>query len=296
MRLPDGVVSQPGPGGFPFLVVDTERCRARLTPHGAQLCEWTPAGQSTPALFLSPRAVFAPGKAIRGGVPVCFPWFAAHPTDPTKPAHGFARTRTWEVGDVTRDDAGDARVVLRLAADADTRALWNADFVATLTLSIGTSLAMTFDVENTGAGELAYEIALHTYLRVGDVEKIRIHGLERTRLIDKVDGMRQKVADDEPLTIAGEVDRVFLDTGAACTVEDPILQRRIHVEKSGSTTTVVWNPGPEKGPAVPDLGGDVWRTFVCVETANCRPHAVRLAPRARHAMTARITIDSSQSP
>src|SRR5258707_862939 len=123
-----------------FVVIDTQRCRARLTPHGGQLCEWTPAGQSAPAIFLSPRAVFAAGKAIRGGVPVCFPWFAAHPTDPTKPAHGFARTRAWEIGDVTRDAAGDSRVVLRLAADAETRALWNADFAATLTLTLGTGL------------------------------------------------------------------------------------------------------------------------------------------------------------
>jgi glucose-6-phosphate 1-epimerase len=290
MRLPDGVVSELGPGGLPFLVVDTERCRARLTPYGAQLCEWTPAGQATSALFLSPRAVFAAGKGIRGGVPICFPWFAAHPSDATKPAHGFARTRQWQVGDVARDPAGDVRVVLRFASDADTRAYWNAAFAASLTVTLGTALAMTFELENTGAEDIAYEIALHTYLTVGDVETIRLRGLERARFVDKVDGGRGKVAGDEPLVFAGETDRVFLDTTATCTVEDPVLRRRIQVAKSGSLATVVWNPGPEKGPAVPDLGGDAWRRFVCVETASCGPHAVRLAPRARHAMTARIDV------
>jgi glucose-6-phosphate 1-epimerase len=289
-----GVAREIGPGGLPFLVVETARCRAHLTPYGAQLCEWTPAGQETSALFLSPRATFATGKAIRGGVPICFPWFANHPSDPTKPMHGFARTRMWQLGEITRDDAGDVRVVLRLTPDAGTRAYWDADFAASLTLVLGTSLAMTFEVENTGGAELAYEIALHTYLRVGDVEKIRLHGLERTRFIDKVDGMKEKIAAAEPLALAGEIDRVFLDTTATCTVDDPVLERRIRIEKQSSQVTVVWNPGREKAKDVPDIGSDAWRQFVCVETANCRPHVVRVPPRARHAMTARVEVASQR--
>ena len=275
-------------GALPFLVVSTNRCAARLTPYGAQVCEWAPAGQATSVVFLSPHAIFAAGRAIRGGVPVCFPWFANHPSDPAKPAHGFARTRTWEIGDVNRDAAGAIRVVLRLASDEATRALWNADFSATLTISLGTSLAMTFEAENRSAADITYEIALHTYPAVSDVEKVRGYGLERTRFLDKVDGMREKVSGDEPLTCAGEMDRVFLDTTATCVVDDPVLRRRIRVEKTNSRATVVWTPGREKGPAVPDLG-EAWRRFVCVETANCGPRAVRLAPRERHAMTAVIS-------
>jgi glucose-6-phosphate 1-epimerase len=271
-------------------VVATDRCRARLTPYGAHLCEWAPAGQSAPVLFLSPRSAFTAGTAIRGGVPVCFPWFAAHPSDASKPAHGFARTRIWQVDELTRDHARDVRVVLRLASDAGTRAYWNADFTLSLTLSLGASLTMTAEVENTGRDEIGYELALHTYLAVGDVEAIRIHGLELTRFLDKAGGMRDTVAGAGPLALAGETDRVFLDTTATCTVDDPILRRRIRVDKSHSRATVVWNPGPEKARAVPDLGGDACRRFVCVETANCGPHAVRLAPGARHAMSARIDV------
>jgi glucose-6-phosphate 1-epimerase len=285
-----GVTREAGPGGLPFLVVDTDRCRARLSSYGAQLCEWTPAGQSTSVLFLSPHAVFAPGKAIRGGVPICFPWFANHPTDRTKPAHGFARTRTWRVGDVTRGDAGAVRIALQLASDAETRALWDAEFAASLTLSLGASLTMTFEAENNGATDIGYEVALHTYLAVGDVGRIRIRGLERTRYIDKVDGGTEKRAADAPLTLTGDTDRVFLDTTATCTVEDPVLRRRIVVAKEGSPATVVWNPGREKGLGVADIG-DAWQRFVCVETACCAPHAVRLAPRARHAITARVDVE-----
>jgi D-hexose-6-phosphate mutarotase len=291
--MTEGTRWEDGPGGLPFLVIETDRCRARLTPYGGQLCEWTPAGQPTPALFLSPRSTFAAGKAIRGGVPVCFPWFGAHPTDRTRPAHGFARTRMWQVEGVTLDERGDIRVAQRLASDAGTRGHWNAEFAASLTISLGTSLAMTFEVENTGADDIAYEIALHAYLAVGDVEKIRVHGLEQTRFLDKVDGMKEHATGAGPLVLAGETDRVFLDTTATCTVDDPTLGRRIRVEKSHSQATVVWNPWLEKAAAMTDLGADAWHRFVCVEAANCGPHAVHLSPRARHAMTARIDVRTS---
>jgi glucose-6-phosphate 1-epimerase len=291
----DGAAWERGPGDLPFLVVQNDRCAARLTPYGAQLCEWTPVGQASSVLFVSPRATFEAGKAIRGGVPVCFPWFAAHPSDPTKPAHGFARTRLWEVTDVIADDAGQVHVALRLAADERTRALWDAEFTASLSVTLGATLTMTLDIENRSGRPIAYESALHTYLAVGDVEKVRIHGLERTRFIDKVDGMQEKVAGAEPLALTGDTDRVFLDTTAPCTVDDPVLGRRVRVEKGGSLVTVVWNPGREKGQAVPDIG-DAWRRFVCVETASCGPHAIRLAPGARHAMTATINMGGSGRP
>jgi glucose-6-phosphate 1-epimerase len=289
-----GVEWEDGPGGLPFLVVKTDRCRARLTPYGAHVCEWTPAGQTISALFVSPHATFAAGTAIRGGVPVCFPWFANHPSDPTKPAHGFARTRLWQVAELARDGEGDVRAVLRLTSDAETRAYWPAEFAVTLTVSLGRSLAMTLEVENTGADEITYESALHTYLTVGDVEGVQIHGLEQTRFVDKVGGFKEKTAGDAPLAIASEVDRVYLDTTAPCIVDDPILGRRIRIEKDHSLTTVVWNPGYEKARGVADIGAEAWRSFVCVETANCRPDVVRLAPRARHAMTARIDVTAQR--
>jgi glucose-6-phosphate 1-epimerase len=285
----DGAVWQDGPGGLRFLRVETDRCRARLTSYGGQLCEWAPAGQS-PALFLSPRSAFAAGTPIRGGVPICFPWFGPHPTQASKPAHGFARTRTWQVTDLAREPDGDVRVVLRLEADADTRALWNAPFALSLTLLLGSALEMTAEVENVGDDALVYELALHAYLAVGDVEAVRLGGLERTRFVDKVDGGKEKVAGAEPLAITGETDRVFLDTTASCVVEDPVLARRLRVEKRNSRATVVWNPGRDRARSMRDIGEESWRQFVCVEAANVGPHAVRLAPRARHAMTARVDV------
>ena len=242
---------------------------------------------------MSPRSVFAVGTPIRGGVPICFPWFGSHPTDATKPAHGFARTRPWQVAGVTREAEGNVRVVLRMTGDADTRALWNASFALSLTLSLGTALEMTAEVENVGDEPLVYELALHAYLAVSDVETVRIAGLGGTRFIDKVDSGKQKVTADEPLRIVGETDRVFLDTTAACIVDDPGLARRLRVEKRDSRATVVWNPGRERARTMRDIGEDAWRQFVCVETANVGPHAVRLAPRARHATSARVEVISA---
>ena len=193
----DGVVWTNGSGGLPFLRVETDRCRARLTSYGAQLCEWMPAGES-PVLYVSPHAVFAAGTPIRGGVPISFPWFASHPTDPSKPAHGFARTRTWQVIEVTRETTGDVRVVLRLEADDDTRALWASTFTVSLTVSLGATLQMTAAVENVGHEAVVYELALHTYLAVGDVKAVSIRGLEGARFVDKVDGGKGKVASGEP--------------------------------------------------------------------------------------------------
>src|SRR5262249_60608313 len=139
-------------------------------------------------------------------------WCASQPTDPSKAAPGFVRTRTWQVIEVTRETKGDVRVALRLESDDDTRALWASTFTVSLTVSLGATLAMTAEVENVGHEVLSYELALHTYLAVGDVEAVSIRGPGGTRFMDKVDGGKDKVAGGEPLRIAGETDRVFLDT------------------------------------------------------------------------------------
>ena len=215
------------------------------------MCEWTPAGQSSPVLFLSPRAVFARDKAIRGRVPVCFAWFGAHPTDPGKPQHGFARTHAWGVESVVQDPNTDTRVVFRLLSGSDTMALWDADFVAQLTVAVGATLEITFEVENTAEQPFVYEAAPHAYFAIGDIAQVSVHGLAGTRFLDKTDGQREKRLDDAPLTFDGKVDRTFLDTTAACTVHDPVLGRQIRIDKIGSGATVVWNPGRAKGSRWP---------------------------------------------
>jgi glucose-6-phosphate 1-epimerase len=183
---------------------------------------------------------------------------------------------------------GPAHGKSRIVSNEATRLLWNVDFVARLTVVLDTSLQIALEVENSGNSAFVYEAALHAYLTVADVTKVRVHGLEKTHFLDRTDGLREKISGDAPLAFDGEVDRTFVNTTVPCTVDDPVLKRQIRVRKIGSATTVVWNPGPAKGLALADLG-EGWRHFVCVETANCGPNAVHLEPGARHTMTTLIS-------
>jgi glucose-6-phosphate 1-epimerase len=288
-----------GPAGTPVLDVKTEQCEARVSAYGAHVATWAPvaAGDvvARPGLFCSPRTAWGAGKAIRGGVPVCFPWFGPRANDPRpggkpSPAHGFARTRPWFVERVELADNGRVEVTFLLVSDDDTLALWPHAFEARLTASLGTSLSISLEVKNVDDDAFDYEAALHTYLTVSDVEKIELHGLEGTRFFDKVDGGKEKHHGREPLRFSGETDAVFVGTKQSVVVVDNGLARTLRVDKTGSNATVVWNPWLVKATAMTDLGGDAWRSFVCVEAANVRPHTVTLSPGASHATGTRVTV------
>jgi glucose-6-phosphate 1-epimerase len=293
-------IAGPDASSGPMLEVRTDQCDARVAAYAAHIATWAPVAATRdavprPGLFCSPRTAWGGGKAIRGGVPVCWPWFGARADDPNphgkaSPAHGFARTRPWFVERVDRDEHGRITVTFLLVSDDDTLALWPHAFEARLTASLGASLSVALEVKNVDDAAFDYEAALHTYLSVGDVEQVAVHGLEGTRYVDKVDGGAVKQHGREPLRLTGETDRVFLGTKQAVVIEDPVLQRTMRVEKHGSSATVVWNPWLVKATAMADLGGDAWRSFVCVEAAQVRPQAVTLSPGATHAISTRVTI------
>jgi glucose-6-phosphate 1-epimerase len=181
-------------------------------------------------------------------------------------------------------------VTFVLVSDDDTLVVWPHAFEARLTASLGTSLSVTLDVKNVDDEPFDYEAALHTYLTVSAIEQVALHGLSGTRFVDKVDGGKEHVHGREPLRFLGETDRVYVGTKQAVVVEDPGLSRSIRVEKTGSNATVVWNPWLVKATAMIDLGGDAWRSFVCVEAACVRPQAVTVSPGASHVMSTRITV------
>jgi glucose-6-phosphate 1-epimerase len=291
-------------------VVQTELCSAQVFVWGAHVAAWTPAlsrggtGErgpgEQPALFLSPRSAFGGGKAIRGGIPVCFPWFAARRDDPRpggRPSlsHGFARTRRFHVEDVVVQDNGRVELVFLLVSDDDTLALWPHAFEARLTVSLGESLMVSFAVTNVDDAPFEYEAALHTYLEVGDVAAVRLTGLEGTTFIDKMADNAESSSGASPLVLQGPTDRIFTGTRAAVVIDDPVLRRRIHVDKQGSHTTVVWNPWLVGAATMADLGGDAWRHFVCVEAANTWPQPVFLPPGATHTLTQRLRVVPARS-
>src|SRR5262249_33737148 len=204
--------------------------------------------------------------------------------DPHAPDHGFARTSEWAVAAVERPDDASVAVTLLLGPDDVSRRLWPREFTIRHRVVFGARLEMTLEVVNRSQETITVEEALHTYLLVGDVRQASITGLGGVTYIDKTDGMRRKVFGAGPLRLTGTTDRVFLDTRATCVVMDPALGRRLVVEKTESSTTVVWNPWDEKARRMADLGPDAWRSMLCVETANVADNALHLVSGDRHRM------------
>jgi D-hexose-6-phosphate mutarotase len=275
---------------LPALHLRTPIASGQVYLHGAHVAAWQPEG-AAPVLWISRDSAFGEGKPIRGGVPICFPWFAAHATDPRAPGHGFARIRPWTL--IEAREAADRTVALTLALEDDdaTRAgVWPHRFRATFTVEVGRTLRMTLAVENRDRAPITFEEALHTYFAVQDIREVTVAGLEGVEYLDKVDGFARKRQPGAPIRFSAETDRIYLATRGTCTIHDPGKRRRIAIAKTGSDTTVVWNPWTAKAKAMADFGDLEWPEMVCVETCNVNAHAVTLAPGDRHTLTATITV------
>jgi len=274
--------------GLTRVQVELATASATVYLHGAHLTHWQPAGQA-PAIFLSAESEFAAGKAIRGGVPICFPWFGGRSDGQAGPSHGFARIQEWELAFaalVPGADGDRVHLTFTLAPNELSRSLGFDNFRVAYEVIVGATLTMRLTVANLGDGPLHIEEALHAYFAVADVRTTALTGLESAAYVDKMDGMRQKTAPAGPLLLTGETDRVFPGHTAAVAIHDAGNQRVIHVEKTGSATTVAWNPW--RGLA--DLAADAWPGLVCVETANTATEALTLKPGETHAMQCVVTI------
>jgi glucose-6-phosphate 1-epimerase len=240
---------------------------------------------------MSERSFWEDGKPIRGGVPICFPWFGPHASQPSAPAHGFGRLADWTLAGVVEREDGSAVATFALEGERMSEA-WPFRFRAVYEVAAGKTLAMSLEVENRDETPFTFEEALHTYFSVSDISGVAISGLEGTRYLDKAGGGAERIEGDAPIRFTGETDRVYLETTAACAIDDPGLRRRIVVSKDNSRSTVVWNPWIAKARAMPDFGDEEWRGMVCVETANVGAAAVELAPGARHRMTVSLAVES----
>jgi glucose-6-phosphate 1-epimerase len=279
-----------GNQGLPRVSVLTPVAAAEIYLHGAQLTSWRPAGAEE-VIFLSQHSQWETGRAIRGGIPVCFPWFRNKADDPKAPAHGFVRTKAWQLDAVELQ--GDAVLVtLSTASDEATRAWWPHDFHLTHRLTIGEELVQELVVSNTGNASLRFEEALHTYYRVGGAEAVRVQGLDGVAYLDNTDGNRMKQQEGN-VVFTRQTDSAYIDTTRAVEIYDPLLRRRIRLTKQNSRTTVVWNPWSTGARTLKDLGGDEWRAMACVEASNIRDFAVDLLPGQLHTMTTIINVTAA---
>jgi glucose-6-phosphate 1-epimerase len=268
--------------------ISTPQATATVYLQGAHVAAWQPKGQQ-PAIFLSRKSDFAPGKPIRGGVPIAFPWFAARHDGKTGPSHGFARIQDWTLAFAAL--AGeDLHMTFTLGPTEISRSLGYDNFRLAYQLTIGRTLTMQLTVVNDATVPLVFEEALHTYYAVADIHEVTLNGLEGVTYLDKNDNLQAK-AQHGAIIITEPTDRVYLNTTSPCILHDTGGKRRIIVAKTGSNTTVVWNPWESGALKLPDLDPTEWHEFLAVETVNAAANAVTLAPGAKHVMEAHVSIE-----
>ncbi|MES2475496.1 MAG: D-hexose-6-phosphate mutarotase [Verrucomicrobiota bacterium] len=265
----------PGLGGLPVVRINSPWSSAEIYLHGAHVTAFQKNGEA-PLLFMSGASHFEPGMPIRGGIPIIFPWFGARDGHP---AHGTARIAAWELFATSVLPDQSVQASLRLPDDGP--------LAATYHVTVGASLRLELVVENSAETEQSFETCLHTYFHVGDIDEVSIHGLSGNTYLDKV-LTGNHVQAEEPLLITGETDRVYQDSVTPVEILDPTVRRRIRIGKSGSRSTVVWNPWIAKSKAMPDFGDDEYPHMVCVESGNVGPDRVTLAASEQATLTVEI--------
>lgn len=279
-----------GNGGLPKVRVTSLMAMAEIYLHGAQVTAWRPEGAEE-AIFVSEKSQWEDGRAIRGGIPICFPWFRGKADDRKAPSHGFVRTKEWQLDSVTAEQSGSVSVVLTTESDEATRRWWPHEFRMALRVSVGRTLGLELTVKNAGASALNFEEALHTYFRVGLAQHVRVRGLDGVEYLDNTDGNREKVQTGDVILTA-PTDNAYLNTQGAVELIDLTLRRTIRTEKENSSTTVVWNPWQQGAVSMSDFGDDEWERMTCVEASNILTLPVLLEPGQEHRMLATLSIVS----
>jgi glucose-6-phosphate 1-epimerase len=271
----------------PHVGITTKSCTATMHLHGAQITSWKPA-TSQEIIFQSSKARFTEGQAIRGGIPICFPWFRAKSDDPKAPAHGFVRTKNWNLESI-KAEGDNALVTMTTESDDATKKYWPADFQLKLRATFGAELTLELSTTNTGTTPLRYEEAIHTYYAIGDIHQARIKGLDNATYLDNTDANQEKKQTAD-VAVSAATDSAYTNNENALDLVDTVLNRRIHIQKQNSRTTVIWNPWEAAANKMSDMGPDEWKKMLCVEGANILANAVALNPGAHHTTTVTMTV------
>lgn len=277
-----------GKGGLTMIEVNTAHSNAIISTYGAHALSFKSKGAKE-LFWMSDASLFEQGKAIRGGIPVCFPWFGPHLTDKTKPQHGFARLNEWNVEEVTETAADSISITLSLTESESTLALWPHAFKATAKFIIGETFELYLKVINTGDQPFEYSDALHTYFNISNITAITIDGLQNESYYEGL-GTELKKQTDEQLIFTGETNRRYVTHTGDALINDPGYQRKISVKKKGSGVSVIWNPAEATAKTMADIHTGGYKNFVCVEPANAYPgiDMVTLAPGAAHTIYTKI--------
>ena len=272
-EIPGRVSIIEGNGELPKVEVTSDAASAEVYLHGAHVTDFQVHGEP-PLLFTSQCSCFARNQPIRGGIPIILPWFGGREGEP---AHGFARQTDWELHETSALPDGGATLRFSLPVTSAS-AMWP-PFTANYVVTVTDRLTLELIVTNCSRErQFSFENCLHTYFHVGDIAQVSVAGLKGAGYLDKADNHAAKTETPESIVISSEVDRTYLDTTSTVEIHDRALHRKILVEKSGSNSTVVWNPWIAKSAQMPDFGEDEYLQMVCVESGNVGRNKLAHAP------------------
>lgn len=274
-----------GKGGFPIIEINNEYAKAVISLYAGQVLSFQPVNQAEDVMFLSDKAYYQEGKAMKGGVPICWPWFGPDPEGKGRASHGFVRNRLWQMREVTSTQDGTTQIVMGLVDTPETRKIWDYAFNLAIAITVGSSLTIQLITRNTGDKSFSITQALHTYFTVGDINQVQVEGLENNTYLDKVDEGKQKTQTGV-ITFSGECDRIYLDVQPELGINDSSLKRNIKINSTNSKTAIVWNPGATISANMADLGDQDYEKFVCVETANAVNEVIEVPGGGEYTMTA----------
>jgi glucose-6-phosphate 1-epimerase len=303
--------AMPSDTGIEELVVGDLPCWRLYSPkgevlvarQGAQVLRYTPAGQR-PVVWLSETAEFAPGQPLRGGVPVCWPWFGALERNPAEvramldaggeaPAHGLVRSLDWYLaGFGARAEAA----LMRLRVDLPTGVgAWKHAAELTLEIHLDDALALTLSTHNRGAQTIAVSQALHTYFAVSDSRQVQVDGLDDCEYVETLEGWEMR-RQSGPVELRGETDRIYTGVNRPMVIRDRDWQRQIRLDAFGSHSAVVWNPWVDKSLRLSQFPPDAWQRMLCIETANVWDDIIHVAPGTTSALGVRIQAQPLKTP
>ena len=273
------------PEGAVIANIDNDFASAKISISGGHLLTWQPKDQAQPVIWLSEQAKVIQGKSIRGGIPICWPWFGAHSDNSSFPGHGYARTANWLVTETAALASGETSIELTLEENEKYESFWPYATPLTLRITIGQHLKIALTTQNDSADSITITEALHSYFHISDISKVNVTGLENCQYLDKVENFSTNTQKDA-IHFNSETDRVYINTQAECVINDPELQRRIYIAKSASASTIVWTPWENKANAMGDLGDNAgWRRMLCVESANALDNAVTIKSGESHSLS-----------
>lgn len=270
--------------GFPYLFINNQNAIAKVSLQGGHIFHYQQKGKS-PLLWLSQKSNFTSGKAIRGGIPICWPWFGKHPTDAKLPQHGFARTSLFRLASVKETDTSSTEILLELNSDAGSFRLWPHRFHLQLRIVIASSLSLKLTTHNLDSAPFSISSALHSYFAVSHIDKVSVQGLDQLPFLNFLNQKRS--IQQGQLRIHMETDRCYQNVKAPLSLHD--IERTIHINSTGSRSCVIWNPWLEKSRQMADMTQDAYLKMLCVETANAFQDTRTLESETKHSLQVKIS-------